>query len=366
MVLCVPPEQVRQAAQAYVDQHRSVLVASTGLPSPSVTLAASIAAGEPFDDLELLRLHRMLRREVLASGHAQAVGGVDAYRWVSKQVRNLQALTACGLDEPNQDSYLVLHPTQPGVVLGLVKSEGDRLHRWEGSGWSEVPSEYEPAPDWPLIPVTPENQLDVADLVVQMGAHDRWGPVQAYCSECGGEYDPVLASALRASADPAQGAPIFALLDRMEPDSVVEMFSVPAPGQVVAFRDGTWQGAPDLMPVLTSPDAPAVVKLSEQGVANITEAARQTASKTGKKAKPVEEPIVSAAGAATSRMPLKLRKYWLGPKGRAKIRWGTKGSFRRCQKAMSKYMPPNIVNGSCSNLYRQATGRWPGRRGGEK
>jgi hypothetical protein len=57
----------------------------------------------------------------------------------------------------------------------------------------------------------------------------------------------------------------------------------------------------------------------------------------------------------------KLFRYWtVGPGGRLKIRWGTDGSFARCQRHLAKYVGGRYdVDGLCANLHKRATGQWP-------
>lgn len=57
----------------------------------------------------------------------------------------------------------------------------------------------------------------------------------------------------------------------------------------------------------------------------------------------------------------RLMRYWTRGKGAAKIRWGMKGSMRRCIRHLRKYFPEN-AGGLCANLHHSATGEWP--RGG--
>jgi hypothetical protein len=56
-----------------------------------------------------------------------------------------------------------------------------------------------------------------------------------------------------------------------------------------------------------------------------------------------------------------LIRYWTRGEGRAKIRFGTGGDFNRCLRHLSKYVPPNEVQGFCARLHKIATGQWPGR-----
>lgn len=58
----------------------------------------------------------------------------------------------------------------------------------------------------------------------------------------------------------------------------------------------------------------------------------------------------------------RLREYWAHGPGRKK--WN---SFRSLRRHLAKYVhSKRILNGLTANIYKLATGRWPGRRGGEK
>ena len=56
----------------------------------------------------------------------------------------------------------------------------------------------------------------------------------------------------------------------------------------------------------------------------------------------------------------RLMEYWARGEGAAKIRWGQPGDFYRCVAHLGKYVPPNEVEGLCSNLHRRALGTNPG------
>lgn len=57
----------------------------------------------------------------------------------------------------------------------------------------------------------------------------------------------------------------------------------------------------------------------------------------------------------------KLREYWVGQFGK---KWR---KFRQLRRHLAKYVQnPKILNGLTANIYKLATGTWPGRRGGEK
>lgn len=63
-----------------------------------------------------------------------------------------------------------------------------------------------------------------------------------------------------------------------------------------------------------------------------------------------------------SRMDPDLKRYWTRGEGAAKIRWGTDGSFGRCERLLAKYFPQN-TGGLCANLHHAATGEWPTEHG---
>lgn len=48
---------------------------------------------------------------------------------------------------------------------------------------------------------------------------------------------------------------------------------------------------------------------------------------------------------------------------RSGIPYGAPGSYRACLRA-AHHVPARMRNGYCANRYHEATGRWPGRRGG--
>jgi hypothetical protein len=73
-----------------------------------------------------------------------------------------------------------------------------------------------------------------------------------------------------------------------------------------------------------------------------------------------EEPIT----AAVSHLPAQLRKYWLGPKGSARVGgWGNEGSFTACQVSMREEgVDARKIDGLCASLHHAATGHWPGEK----
>lgn len=74
----------------------------------------------------------------------------------------------------------------------------------------------------------------------------------------------------------------------------------------------------------------------------------------------------AAVVAAEFAMPEQLENYWLhDPEALAKIRWCTRGAFRRARRALlAEGVPAAVVNGTVANLYQKACGRPPGRKKG--
>jgi hypothetical protein len=56
-----------------------------------------------------------------------------------------------------------------------------------------------------------------------------------------------------------------------------------------------------------------------------------------------------------------LQEYWVHGEGAAKIRWGTDGSFARCQRHLRKYVRDS--GGLCAKYHHEATGEWPTEHG---
>ncbi|MET0351216.1 MAG: hypothetical protein ABW067_15600 [Rhizobacter sp.] len=68
---------------------------------------------------------------------------------------------------------------------------------------------------------------------------------------------------------------------------------------------------------------------------------------------------INIPNASTER----LIDYWTKGEGAAKVRWGTDGSFRRCERHLAgKVRNPA---GLCAELHKRATGEWPAEKGVE-
>jgi hypothetical protein len=73
----------------------------------------------------------------------------------------------------------------------------------------------------------------------------------------------------------------------------------------------------------------------------------------------------AAVGEFQGDIPDQLADYWLRGKGAARVRWCTRGAFRRARRLLRGKVPAEMLDGTVANLYHRACGRWPGRRGNE-
>lgn len=114
------------------------------------------------------------------------------------------------------------------------------------------------------------------------------------------------------------------------------------------------------------PTAPAALTINCRCVLK-TAAPAQPAAEATAAGNLVAEPtegdttMTDDADSLASRMPPQLKAYWLTGPGAAKIGWGTPGSFGRCVRALRDDFPQD-PEGLCANLYKDATGHWPGEK----
>lgn len=168
---------------------------------------------------------------------------------------------------------------------------------------------------------------------------------------------------------PPQGAKVVAIVDELDHAAVLDLLAI-APGPRIFRRhDGQWMEDDDWLHELKSIKPPPLVKIDDQLkideiAAQIDESTRgnefeKSSSLRGSALDDrsaemwLEWSLLGAKSITadgTGRMPSNLQKYWLTGKGAAKIRWNTPGSWRRCFRQLSKYMPPHMAKGACSNL----------------
>ena len=177
---------------------------------------------------------------------------------------------------------------------------------------------------------------------------------------------------MAASAPPPAGAKVVAVVDELDKAAVLDLLAI-APGPKIFRRhDGQWMPDDDWLYEFKSIKPPAVVKLEDQTqidevIAQIDESTKgnefeKTSSLRGSALDDrssemwLEWTLLAAAPLVASRMPAKLQKYWLTGRGAAKIRWFTPGAWRRCHRQLSKYMPPPVAAGACTNLSQKLGG----------
>ena len=72
----------------------------------------------------------------------------------------------------------------------------------------------------------------------------------------------------------------------------------------------------------------------------------------------------AAADLTEFAMPEQLEDHWLHGPGAAKVRWCTRGAFRRARRALlAEGVPAESIGGTVRNLYVKACGREPGSKG---
>jgi len=133
-----------------------------------------------------------------------------------------------------------------------------------------------------------------------------------------------------------------------------------AASKAEAGRRATWQAkATATASVERKRRTAAALKLTASGKKRAAKLARDIAAVPA-------SALVAADTPAHTATPSALRDYWVAGKGVAKVRWGTHGSYDRCVRELAKYVNPAQVHGQCANLYKLATGTWPGKHGDGK
>ena len=187
-----------------------------------------------------------------------------------------------------------------------------------------------------------------------------------------------------------QGGIAVAIVDELDKDAVLELLAI-APGPVVYRRHaGSWQKDAKWLQRIREVVPPPMVKLETGQVASIvSQVDEATAGQPFEEESESEDekPMRASAGLTEEhwnkadevavRMALvaakgnvvkgakgaeTLRKYWMTGKGAAKIRWGTKGDWKRCVKQLSKYLGVRS-KGYCTLLHGRKLGTWPGQHG---
>jgi 2'-5' RNA ligase len=199
-----------------------------------------------------LRIESVEQVAVTASGNAAEW----ADRIVSSEYAQLcKTLTACGCDTESKRYYGILDPEYPEpLVIAVVSLDSeDRMHRWSGSGWDEVPPEYEPE-GYPYI------SLDGGILADALTA--TAGLLLRPTSPKG----RIRSGALVSAAETATPGKTFAIVDEFDTNAVLELFEVRPGPKAYVRRDGEWAADTAILGRLQSVDPPRVVQLEPEQV----------------------------------------------------------------------------------------------------
>lgn len=289
--------------------------------------------------------------------------------WATRTVASLDksrrraaetALIAVGFQPYDGRTYYgLLDPTNSDhgdAVVGLVEYDPltNTTRRWEGSAWVSVPEEMEPA-GFHYVVLDQEVLSDLAQALSSGSRGLLLRPTQprAWLPSDIDAVDPTLCAA----AGPAN---VFAIVDELDNGAVLEVFQV-RNRRVEVRRGGEWKDDSTLLSRITGVDPPKVVVVDAPEVDRVL-ADVDTYDKENPAKAPEPKPVTAAAGTGVpaSRMPAKLKKYWLSGEGALKIRWGTSGDWTRCYRNLRKHMNPHAAKGACANLHKLATGMWPG------
>ncbi len=130
----------------------------------------------------------------------------------------------------------------------------------------------------------------------------------------------------------------YGLVDDVDVGAVLDVVRITASmGTAERFIDGQWTADDDLL----LDGSIALVPLEDSFLATLLADAPLTVSPNPKAEK--------------------LRRYWSTGRGAAKIRWGTKGDWRRCYRHLRKHMGLR-AKGYCQNLHKRNNGYWTGDR----
>lgn len=208
------------------------------------------------DDVGVACAHRPL---VAALAESSRPAQPWAATVIENEARNVdRTLVACGCD-PDNGYYGIMDPDycDPMIVAVVAVAPTGELHRWNGSGWDEVPVEVHPS-GLPFI------ELDDAMLAEALGAIRASGgglllrPTQPKCTY------------RRGIAASGESEGVYAVVDDFDTNAVLDLIQV-KPGPVVfTRRKGAWERDPAMLGRLQSVDPPHVVSVSATDVEGVT------------------------------------------------------------------------------------------------
>lgn len=321
-----------------------------------------------------------------------------AVEWAEKTLESIVAAAAAKparvldcLDCTDLGFYGITDPENEDKLVGLLRREGDGgYEELTAAGWKPYATRY----DRTVEILTRELAADLAEAITAgaSGLVRRYfWPLAFLPPEAMTASAPAGEVVEKVTAGPNDGWTEYAIVDDLDPGAVLELIRLRPGPELLAYRNGVWDEAPELLAQLQGVQPPPLVELTQEQLDSVLaqvggsedqaqreDAEAQVESSTAEAEAPVETSsavdegdLVAAAGALVADAPLtvspdpraeKLRRYWTTGKGAAKIRWGTPGDWTRCYRQLRKYMGVR-AKGYCQNLHKRATGQWAGARG---
>ena len=191
--------------------------------------------------------------------------------------------------------------------------------------------------------------------------------------------ESMTAAAPKPKSDLPPGARLVAIVDDLDKSAVLELIALAKGPTLYRRHDGKWYEDDDWLIPLRSIDPPSVVVLKDDVAEDVTKQVDEATKgmefepKVVKSKKlrssafqevddvlgEIEEKVILAYAVPTPqgvKGTEKLKRYWtIGEGGLVKIRWGTPGSWTRCQRHLVKYIGPK-AKGYCTNLCQRMGG----------
>jgi len=324
-------------------------------PRPPALETSHLSEAPVLDELELVAWH-----------------DTDAATWSRRVLKNEQRKVLKPMlgDSPKLPQGLLAAGTD-SLVIGLTR---DGL-LWEDGKWVEN--------DEMWGATTPLSADDVAFVARAFTEGCDSVLFRPYFPLAWIPEEPVVAAAPEKPAAPSPsklppGAKLVAIVDDLDKSAVLELIAL-APGPVLLRRhDGNWFEDDDWLIPLRSIDPPPIVVLEKDVGDDVIKQVDESTKgmdfvpKVVKSKKlrssafmelddtlgQIEEQLILRAAVTPEGIKgtEKLKRYWtVGEGGLLKIRWGTPGSWTRCQRHLRKYIGPRAA-GYCTNLCQRMGG----------
>jgi hypothetical protein len=189
--------------------------------------------------------------------------------------------------------------------------------------------------------------------------------------------EPMVAAAPKPSELPP-GARLVAIVDDLDKSAVLELIALAKGPTLYRRHDGKWYEDDDWLIPMRSIDPPSIVVLKDEVADDVTKQVDEATKgmefepkvvKSKKVRSSAFQEVDDVLGEIEERVILavavtpegvagaeRLKRYWTtGKGGLTKIRWGTPGSWTRCQRHLRKYIGPRAA-GFCTNACQRVGG----------